>query len=287
MRRVTERVRSQRHGTSKRLGGASPPESLGSGFPVCRLQEKCKRAHLHGTCDSAVGLSVRDGTCAVQLHRLQSRLATPQSQPIVLPQYSGSSPPSAIRTACDAQRSGFPKRWYGATRPALSHSAAHGAAQCSAAIGATANEHSTQAASCSRQRATGIMQRTTSSTKHPADNTHRRQTREDSVQRTTCSGNDAGDVRRPTACSRHHAAYSTQRTTCSIDAQQTTCSRQRVADNAQQTTCSRQHAADSVQRTTCSRQRVTDTMLQTTCCRNHGMHDAHQTKWPRRTASMH
>ena len=164
-----------------------------------------------------------------------------------------------FRTACDAQRSGFPKRWYGATRPALSHSAAHGAAQCSAAIGATANEHSTQAASCSRQRATGIMQRTTSSTKHPADNTHGRQTREDSVQRTTCSGNDAGDVRRPTACSRHHAAYDTQRTTCSIDAQQTTCSRQRVTDN----------------------------MLQTTCCRNHGMHDAHQTKWPRRTASMH
>ena len=158
-----------------------------------------------------------------------------------------SSPPtSRFRAACDAQRSGFPKRWYGAACPALLRSEAHGAAQCSAAIGATANEHSTQAASCSRQRAAGIMQRTTSSTKHPADNTHGRQTREDSVQRTTCSGNDAGDVRRPTACSRHHAAYNMQRTTCSIDAQQTTCSRQRVADNAQQTTCGGQRAADNV-----------------------------------------
>ena len=244
MRRVTERVRSQRHGTSKRLGGASPPESVGSGFPVCRLQEKCKRAHLHGTCDSAVGLSVRDGTCAVQLHRLQSAAATPQlatdSTATVLRGVV------RFRTACDAQRSGFPKRWYGATRPALSRSEAHGAAQCSAAMGATANEHSTQAASCRRQRATGIMQRTTSSTKHPADNTHGRQTREDSVQRTTCSGNDAGDVRRPKACSSHHAAYNVQRTTCSIDAQQTRCSRRRVTDNAQQTTCSGQRAADNV-----------------------------------------
>ena len=53
--REANRVRSQRHGTSKRLGGASPPESLGSGFPVCRLQAKCNRAHLqHGPCDSVL-----------------------------------------------------------------------------------------------------------------------------------------------------------------------------------------------------------------------------------------
>ena len=142
-----------------------------------------------------------------------------------------------FRTACDAQRSGFPKRWCGAACPALVRSEAHGAAQRSAAMGAAGNEHSTQAASCRSQRATGIMQQTASGVKHPADNTHRRQTREDNVQRTTYSGNDAGDVRLPKACSTHHAAYSTQRTTCD---------RQRAANSVQRTTCSRQHAADNV-----------------------------------------
>ena len=223
-------MRWQRRGTSSGCVARALPKSWARGFQCCRLQAKCKRAHLqHGTCDSAVGLNVRDGTCAVRLTppavaACHATIATDSTATVLRGVVR-------FRTACDAQRSGFPKRWYGATRPALSHSAAHGAAQCSAAIGATANEHSTQAASCSRQRATGIMQRTTSSTKHPADNTHRRQTREDSVQRTTCRGNDAGDVRRPKACSRHHAAYDTQRTTCSIDAQQTTRSRQRVTDN--------------------------------------------------------
>ena len=141
-----------------------------------------------------------------------------------------------------------------------------------------------QAAAANVQQA--LMQRTASSANHPPDNTHRRQTGEDSVQRTTYSGNDAGDVRRPKACSAHHAADSMQRTTCRIDAQQTTCSAQRVADNVWQTTCDRQHAADSVQQRACSRHCAADNVLQTTCCRNHGMHDAHQTKWPRRTASM-
>ena len=117
-----------------------------------------------------------------------------------------------------------------------------------------------QAAAANVQQA--LMQRTASSANHPADNTHRRQTREDNARRTTCSGNDAGDVRRPKACSRHHAAYDTQRTTCSIDAQQTTHSRQRVADNVWQTTCDRQHAAKSVQRTLCSRQHAADNVLQ-------------------------
>ena len=234
----------------------------------------------------AVGLNVRDGTCAVQLHRLQSRLprhhrnrqfchSTPRSSAI----------PDGMR--CAAQRGVSPSGGTVQHAPLCStpkrisrHSAQRQSVQRQTNI-----RRRLQAAAANVQQA--LMQRTASSANHPADNTHRRQTGEDSVQRTTYSGNDAGDVRRPKACSAHHAADSMQRTTCRIDAQQTTCSAQRVADNVWQTTCDRQHAADSVQQRACSRHCAADNMLQTTCCRNHGMHTAHQTKWPRRTASMH
>ena len=106
-----------------------------------------------------------------------------------------------------------------------------------------------QAAADNVQQA--LVQRATSSANHPADNTHRRQTGEDSVQRTTYSGNDAGDVRRPKACSAHHAADSMQRTTCSIDAQQTTCSRQHAADNVLQESWNAYRAPDKMAETNC------------------------------------
>ena len=87
-----------------------PSRNLGLGVSsVCRLQAKCKRAHLqHGTCDSAVGLNVRDGTCAVRLTppavaACHATIATDSTATVLRGVVR-------FRTACDAQRSeAFPQ----------------------------------------------------------------------------------------------------------------------------------------------------------------------------------
>ena len=141
-----------------------------------------------------------------------------------------------FRTACDAQRSGFPKRWYGATCPTLFHSEAHIAAQCSAAIGATANEHSTQAASCRSQRATGThaadsIQREPSSGQHTPKANRRRQRAAYNIQRKRCRRRETAESVQRTPCSRQHAAHNVPHRRAADNVQRTTCGRQRVADN--------------------------------------------------------
>ena len=151
---------------------------------VCEMQPRASAAW--NVRQRAVGLNVRDGTCAVQLHRLQSRLprhhrnrqfchSTPRSSAI----------PDGMR--CAAQR--FPQA---VVRCNMPHSVPLRSAYRGTVLsGNRCNGKRTFDAGCKLPQPT--CNRHSCSGQHPARTIQRTTHTEGKQERTTCSGRRAAD----------------------------------------------------------------------------------------------
>ena len=190
----------------------------------------------------AVGLNVRDGTCAVQLHRLQSRLprhhrnrqfchSTPRSSAI----------PDGMR--CAAQR--FPQAVVRCNTPrsvplrSAWRGAVLGGNRCNSKRTFDAGRK-LQQTTCNRHHAADNIQHEASGGQHTRKANKRRQRAADNMQRKRRGRREAADSVQQTPCGIRHAAHNVQH--------------RRAADNMQQTTCGRQHAAEIMKCITRTRQ---------------------------------
>ena len=173
-----------------------PSRNLGLGVSsVCRLQAKCKRAHLqHGTCDSAVGLNVRDGTCAVRL--------TPPAVAACHATIATDSTATVLRGVVPQVRSGRHAMRSAAVSP--SGGSVQHAPLCSAPKRMA--RHSAQRQSVQRQTsvrrrpqaAADNVQQASCSGQHPARSIRRTTHTEGKQGKTACSGQRAEETMRET-----------------------------------------------------------------------------------------